>query len=219
MDTIYSKGEIGLKVITVQVNAEKPEEFFDIAGVWKPPFVLADYYLIIYSVLIGLFLICVIGYVIERIKNKKPVIPFAKEKPKLPPHEQAFHELDKIKQQKLWQQGRNKEYYTSVTDTLRKYIVERFGISAMEMTSAEILSIIRRENEADSAYDSLQQVLLLADFVKFAKFSPLPDENELSMMNAYLFVNQTKQVDYSPAVMPEEESDDNEQAIHSTINK
>ncbi|GHV47306.1 hypothetical protein FACS1894181_00490 [Bacteroidia bacterium] len=219
VDTVYSKGELGLKVVTVEVDTEKPEEFYDIAGIWKPPFVLSDYYLIIYSVLIGLFLICVIGYVIERIKNKKPVIPFAKEKPKLPPHEQAIHELDRIKLQKLWQQGRNKEYYTLVTETLRKYIVERFSVYAMEMTSAEILAIIRRENEADSVYDNLKQVLLLADFVKFAKFNPLPDENELSMMNAYLFVNQTKQADFPPAGAPEDESDNNEQTTYSTLTK
>ena len=35
--------------------------------------------------------------------------------------------------------------------------------------------------------------MLLADFVKFAKMNPLPDENDLSLMNAYLFINQTKE--------------------------
>lgn len=120
------------------------------------------------------------------------MIPFKKEEPKLPPHEQAIKELDEIKQQKLWQQGRSKEYYTLITDTLRKYIEERFGINAMEMTSGEILELIRKNSEAQSVYDNLRQILQLADFVKFAKMNPLPDENDLSMMNAYLFVNQTK---------------------------
>ena len=107
--------------------------------------------------------------------------------------EQAIKELDEIKQQKLWQQGRSKEYYTLITDTLRKYIEERFGINAMEMTSGEILDLIRKNSEAQSVYDNLRQILQLADFVKFAKMNPLPDENDLSMMNAYLFVNQTKE--------------------------
>ena len=120
------------------------------------------------------------------------VVDPKKEEPKLPPHEQAIKELDEIKQQKLWQQGRSKEYYTLITDTLRKYIEERFGINAMEMTSGEILELIRKNSEAQSVYDNLRQILQLADFVKFAKMNPLPDENDLSMMNAYLFVNQTK---------------------------
>lgn len=82
-----------------------------------------------------------------------------------------------------------------ITDTLRKYIEERFGIAAMEMTSGEILDRIRKEQDADSVSDSLTQILRLADFVKFAKMHPLPDENELSLMNAYLFVNQTKRIE------------------------
>ena len=79
-----------------------------------------------------------------------------------------------------------------ITDTLRRYIVGRFGINAMEMTSAEILEMIHKNTEAQSVYDSLAQILSLSDFVKFAKMVPLPDENDLSLMNAYLFVNQTK---------------------------
>lgn len=142
--------------------------------------------------MLALFLICVIAYIVKRIRAKKSLIPFKKEEPKLPPHEQAIKELDEIKQQKLWQQGRSKEYYTLITDTLRKYIEDRFGISAMEMTSGEILDLIRKNSEAQSVYDNLRQILQLADFVKFAKMNPLPDENDLSMMNAYLFVNQTK---------------------------
>ena len=121
----------------------------------------------------ALFLICVIAYIVKRIRAKKSLIPFKKEEPKLPPHEQAIKELDEIKQQKLWQQGRSKEYYTLITDTLRKYIEERFGINAMEMTSGEILELIRKNSEAQSVYDNLRQILQLADFVKFAKMNPL----------------------------------------------
>ena len=203
IDTVYSN-QVALKVSTVPVNADKPEEFFDIKTVWRPPFVWADYFPLIYGVLLTLFLICVIGYVIQRLRAKKSLIPAAKPEPKLPPHEQAIKELDAIKQQKLWQQGKEKEYYTQVTETLRKYIVDRFGINAMEMTSAEILDLIRKNTEAQSVYDNLRQVLLLADFVKFAKMNPLPDENDLSLMNAYLFVNQTKEEELPPASASEE---------------
>jgi hypothetical protein len=178
--------------------------------------VLADYYPWIFGVLIALFLICVAGYIIQRIRNKKPIISLRKDEPSLPPHEQAIRELDRIKQQKLWQQGRNKEYYTLLTDTLRKYIVSRFDINAMEMTSGEILAIIRRENEADSVYENLKQILQLADFVKFAKMNPLPDENDLSMMNAYLFVNQTKQ---EVITAPEIEETEAEKTNNSTLTK
>ena len=205
-DTIYSN-QVALKVSTIPVNIDKPDEFNDIKDTWDPPFVLADYYLLIYGVLFACFLICLIGYILKRLRNRQSIIPFKKQEPKLPPFEMAMKKLDEIKQQKLWQQGRNKEYYTLLTDTLRKYMVNRFGINAMEMTSGEILELIRLESEANSSYNSLKQILELADFVKFAKLHPLPDENELSLMNAYLFVNQTKVVEVAS---PEESKESTE---------
>ena len=203
-DTIYSN-QVALKVSTIEVNVDAPEDFFDIKDVWKPPFVLADYYPIIFGVLLLLFLICVIGYIVQRLRNRKTVAPEKKYEPNIPPHEIAIRELNEIKQQKLWQQGRNKEYYTQITDTLRRYIYRRFGINAMEMTSYEILEIITREDDAQSVYDTLKQILQLADLVKFAKWRPLPDENDVSLAYAYLFVNQTKQVEM---VKPAEDEDD-----------
>lgn len=189
-DTVYSE-QLALKVSTIPVDTSKPEEFADIKDTWKPPFVLADYYPCIFGTLFALLFICIIGYIAKRIRNKQSIIPFKKPEPKLPPHEQAIKELEEIKQQKLWQQGRNKEYYTLITDALRKYIVDRFDINAMEMTSSEILDLLRKDEVAKPVFDNLKQVLMLADFVKFAKMNPLPDENNQSMNNAYVFVNQT----------------------------
>lgn len=214
-DTIVSN-RVALKVSTLPVNVDKPEEFYDIKNVWRPPFVLADYYPLIFGVLVGLFLICVAGYIVQRLRNRQSVLPMKKEGPKLPPHEQAMQELDRIKAQKLWQQGRNKEYYTAITETLRRYVVDRFGVNAMEMTSGEILDFIRRESEAESVYANLRQILQLSDLVKFAKWAPLPDENDLSLMNAYLFVNQTK---VEPVAAPEEEEETGEEESDTTIRK
>ncbi len=202
LDTIASN-QIALKVSTIPVNTDNPEEFYDIKSVWKPPFVLADYYALIYGILFALFLICVLGYVIQRLKNRKPIIPQKAPEPLLPPHEQAMKSLDELKVQKLWQQGRNKEYYTLLTDILRKYIVDRFDVNAQEMTSSEILDDLYKIPEAKSAFDNLKQILQLADLVKFAKLHPLPDENDLSLINAYLFVNQTKKEEL-PAAEKEE---------------
>lgn len=209
-DTAYSN-QVALKVTTIPVNTDKPEEFYDIKGVWKPPFVWADYFPLIYGVLFALFLVCLVGYIIQRLRNRQPIIPAKAEAPKLPPHDQAILELDRIKEQKLWQQGHNKEYYTLITETLRKYIVDRFGINAMEMTSAEILDLLRANEEAKPVYDALRQILELSDFVKFAKMNPLPDENDLSLTNAYRFVDETKPQPVAPeasdAAQPAAEGD------------
>ncbi len=193
-DTIASN-QVALKVSTVPVDVDNPEQFYDIKDVWKPPFVLADYYPWIFGVLTALFLICVIGYLVQRYRRHRSEVPVKPAEPELPPYETAIRELDSIKDQKLWQQGLNKEYYTQVTDTLRRYISRRYGVNAMEKTSEEILAIIERETDERTVYDTLKQVLRLSDYVKFAKLHPLPDENDESMRNAYLFVNQTKRTE------------------------
>ena len=218
-DTVYSN-QVALKVSSVPVNVDKPEEFADIKDVWKPPFVWADYYPIIGGILLALLLIALAVYIIKRIRERKSLIPFKQpEEPKLPPYEQAIKELDEIKQNKLWQQGKEKEYHTSITDTLRKYIVDRFGVNAMEMTSAEILDSVCKIDDVVPAYDKLEQVLKLADYVKFAKFRPLPDENDLSLMNAYFFVNQTKPVELPKNNNDGNSSDDNDEEAKETTDK
>ena len=204
-DTIASN-QVALKVSTVPVDVDNPEQFYDIKDVWKPPFVLADYYPWIFGILTALFIICVIGYLIQRYRRHRSEVPVKPAEPELPPYEVAIRELDSIKDQKLWQQGLNKEYYTQVTDTLRRYISRRYGVNAMEKTSEEILAIIERESDEHTVYDTLRQVLRLSDYVKFAKLHPLPDENDESMRNAYLFVNQTKRTEAPQADEPAAET-------------
>ncbi|GHS94841.1 hypothetical protein AGMMS50239_23060 [Bacteroidia bacterium] len=189
-DTAYSES-LALNVSTFPVDTVS-KQFYDIKGVIQPKFVWADFLPWIIGIIWGLGLIALIAFIIYRLVNNKPIIPFKKEKPYIPPHTRAIQELDAVKIQKLWQMGKVKEYHSDITDILRKYIDEQFDIPALEMTSGEILDKVKGYSDIDSSYDNLKQILILADFVKFAKYNPLPDENELSLMNAYLFVNHTK---------------------------
>jgi len=210
-DTIFSN-QVALKISSPDVDLEHPEEFFDIKTVWRPPFVLADYYALFYGILFALFLICVAGYFIQRMRNRPKKTEVKDEGPKLPPHELAMKELKTIRERKLWQQGRNKEYYTEVTDTLRRYISAHYGESALEKTTPEILDIIRNgEPGHKEVFNLLKQILQLADFVKFAKLHPLPDENEMSMFNAQLFVEKTKPNDANMTTI----SDDDEHKLNN----
>lgn len=192
-DTLLTNS-LPLKVSTYEVDTES-KEFFDIKPIKSAPFVFMDYYWNILGVLIILFIIVWSLYLYKRWKFRKDH-PEMVEKlaPKLPPHVTAMGALEDLKTKKLWQKGLEKEYYTSITDILRNYIEERYHIMAMEMTSAEILDALRKEETSKSAFLNLKQVLELADFVKFAKVKPLPDENELSLINAEMFVSQTVEV-------------------------
>lgn len=215
-DTIYSNS-FGLKVTSPvlkdstvayleKLKAKQTDsidfnqlQLNDIKPVQKPPFVWTDYLWILWIILGIMLLLALIALVVYlALKKKKKGYFFAPPKV-LPAHVRAIEALDRIKAEKLGhQEGRQKEYYTRITDILRLYMAERYGINAMEMTSGEILNEIRKHSDVDSVYENLKQILSTSDMVKFAKYKPYPDENDLSIMNAYLFVNQTREPDPVP---------------------
>jgi hypothetical protein len=209
VDTFYSN-EPALKVSTFPVDTQSGN-YYDIKNVMNPPLVLADYVYILYYILAICILILFTVYIIFRKKKQQPVFSFKKEeKSKLPPHTKAIQALDELKIQKLWQQGKEKEYHSYISDVIRKYIEERFFVYAMEMTSNETLLKMRGVSETDFVYDNMKQILLLADLVKFAKYRPLPEENERSIMNAYLFVNSTTPVQGNEENENNENNENNE---------
>lgn len=212
-DTIYSNS-FGLKVTTPELKdstaayLEKIKtgetdsidfeqlQLNDIKAVRKPPFVWTDYLWILWIILGVALLAAIITALIYLIIRKRKKGYFFTPPEVLPPHVRALQELDKLKAEKgSLQQGREKEFYTKITDILRIYLLERFGVNAMEMTSGEIVNEISKYSEAESVYDNLQQVLSVSDLVKFAKYKPFIDENDLSLINAYFVVNQTREPD------------------------
>ena len=147
--------------------------------------------------ILGIILIlAMLFFIFYYIRWKKKNVPLFRktEKPAEPAHIIALRELDRIKAQKLWQQERIKQYYSEVADTIRTYIQNRFEVPAMEQTSTETIGIFKQTRDLvdENSLDQLQHILSLADLVKFAKYTPLPDDNNLTLMNAYFFVNQTK---------------------------
>jgi hypothetical protein len=148
----------------------------------------------IYTIIIALaaiiIIIIIVYYIRKRLKNKPiEIIP---EAPKLPAHIIALEKLDKLKNEKLWQEGKIKLYHSSLTDIVREYIENRFKIPAMEQTTDEILHGFRNVAIDEESKGKLKQMLFLSDLVKFAKEHPLPNENEISLANAYDFINGTK---------------------------
>ena len=112
--------------------------------------------------------------------------------PLRPAEEVALEKLDIIREQKIWQSGQQKEYHTQLTDVVREYIARRFGVSSTEQTSDETLRAMRPLlSEKKELFEQLREMLTLADLVKFAKWTATPDENELSLRNAYTFVKET----------------------------
>ena len=138
-------------------------------------------------------IIFLIIYAISRRRKNQPLFQ-RPEKPKLPPHVIALQELEKLKNDQLWQHEKVKDYYTRLTDIIRIYIEDRFGLPAMEQTTHEIVSTFMAKKSVldELSFKDLKEILELADLVKFAKLTPLPDDNHLVLKDAYQFVERTK---------------------------
>lgn len=121
----------------------------------------------------------------------------------VPPYDEAIAALNQLKAENLCEHGHEREFYTRLTDILRHYLDRRFGISAMEMTSTEILRSLSENNETRLTRRQMQEVLSMADFVKFAKVRPLPDDNIKTLRSAFEFVENTKP---APVETPDEKS-------------
>jgi hypothetical protein len=94
----------------------------------------------------------------------------------------------------LWQNGRHKEYYTRLTDILREYLDGRYNVSAMEMTSDEIIKSIASLELDSKQMELICELLQTADFVKFAQQAADAEQNEKFYTGVYYFVENTKQI-------------------------
>jgi len=128
-------------------------------------------------------------YFYRRYKRNQPL--FKAEVPAEPAHVIALRKLEEIETQKLWQTGHIKRYHSDLTDTVRNYLDERFDLTTLESTTDETLEAISEAIMSKDLIADLKVILERADLAKFAKFQPLPDENELSLKYAYRIIEKT----------------------------
>ncbi len=172
--------KLGNDIIDIKPPLEEPYDFWEYF-----PYILA------------LLLIAAAAFVILRyLKHRKPAgktIAVVKTEPKIPAHILAVAALDKLQSDRLWQKGEIKEHYIILTDIIRTYIERRFSIDALEMTSEEIMSAMRKILNNGEALEQLDYILENADMTKFAKERPEESINERTMKYSYNFINISKE--------------------------
>ena len=110
-----------------------------------------------------------------------------------PPYLVALRRLDRFRGSKYWAPEKQKAYYSGITDALREYIDARYGIDAMEMTTAEIFKDLKSAGVSADLYEEMKTLFETADFVKFAKASASDEENAAAVPTAVRFVTATYQ--------------------------
>lgn len=203
VDTLSGPDTLVVMVTTFQIDSTS-HTIFDIKPQKTLRFKMGEITGYLLWGAIAVIIILLLLYVAKRVLAHygKNFGDLFKPTPPLPPHEQAFKALEQLRAERLWQEGKHKEYYSALTEILRTYIDGHFGVGAMEMTSDEIIEAMRGVELPQKAAMDLTQILRDADLVKFAKAMPEAEENEVAFAAAWDFVEQTR---------PEEVSEENEE--------
>jgi hypothetical protein len=144
-----------------------------------------------------LIIAALLWYFVSKMKNRRQLPP----PPPIiiPPHEIAFNKLKELKEQKLWQQGKVKEFHSQLTYIIREYLEKRYGVQALEQTTDEILGQMKNINLGAELTPKMTTLLQTADLVKFAKAEPPADYHDNALALGEEFVRATKQVDLPTA--------------------
>lgn len=175
-----------LEVNTIPVDTAT-FEVRDIKGQIKYPLTFGEMWpWILGAILLGVGVFFLVRYIRFRRENRdifgRPVVVD-------PPHIVALRSLEKIRGKKLWQNNKQKEFYSEVTDAIRQYIDGQYNVAAMEMTTSEIFEGLKNSDIDPVLLEKLKDLFTTADYVKFAKHSASDDENEEAIPLAVRFVN------------------------------
>lgn len=191
-DTLFTQS------LPLEVNTLPPDTsvvLYDIKSPYGAPISLSE--LLPYigaGIILALLGFLAVYYLRRRKKREK-----GEEQEIVPPeaaHIIAIRELRALEKDRLWQQGKVKEYHIRLTEILRNYLERRYGIPALEQTTGEIMDALdARSGISQISHEDLREILVLADLVKFARVIPEPDENRMVLTRAIRFVQDTIAVD------------------------
>lgn len=201
LDTlVFDPQKVEIKTMPVDTATFQPH---DIKGVMKYPVTFAEVAPWVAGGLAVLGLIALVIWLIIRYRRTHDPEYIRKD----PAHIVALRKLDKYRGNSLWTPEKQKTFYSGITDTLREYIAERYGVGAMEMTTAEIFNDMKKTDVPSELLDELKDLFERADFVKFAKFAASDEDNAKALPVAVRFVTSTYQVelDNETSQKPKEE--------------
>ena len=194
----YTSDPLALMVMSFDIDTTNVEAIFPIKEVMTRPITVVEALPMGGSLLLLVAFCFLIPYLLKRYHDNKPILRRVTIAPKLPPYQVALQEMERIKSEKSWQRDDVKSFYTELTDTLREYMEGRFGFNAKEMTSDEIIAHLNQQPDKEWIGE-LRELFQMSDLVKFAKYQPLINENDMNLINAIDFINKTKVEEVAPA--------------------
>ena len=203
IDTLIFKG-LEMEVKTMPVDTAT-FEIHDIKGQIEYPVTFKEVLPWVGAGLLIIALVMLGVTLIDRANKRKAEAG----KPKDPAYIVALRELDKYRSDKYWAPEKQKAFYSGITDALKFYMDDRFGVDAPEMTTAELFDALKGDKDiTPEMYNDLKELFERADFVKFAKHVASDEENAGALPLAVRFVTTTYQADIEKETGGQEAAED-----------
>ncbi|MHB1844459.1 MAG: hypothetical protein ACYCWW_06435 [Deltaproteobacteria bacterium] len=122
--------------------------------------------------------------------------------PPRPEHEVALEALAHLEAEGLPGQGRFKEFHLRLSEALRAYLQARYGIYALDMTSAELLERLGRLPTDGLRLADVSWVCAQGDLAKFAKGQPSADDCKQALELVRQTVQRTRRAAVAPGDAP-----------------
>jgi hypothetical protein len=129
-------------------------------------------------------------YFIYKYKNHKK-IPIAEKQ--MDAYEYANTQLQQIKNATPLTLLDSKNYYSTITDSLKYYIQHRYNITVLDKTSDETIDAFRNDKKMQQFVADTQQIFGVADMVKFAKVEATAMQNKNTWEQAYKMIQTLEQ--------------------------
>ncbi|HIB47581.1 MAG TPA: DUF4381 domain-containing protein [Flavobacteriaceae bacterium] len=158
---------IDVRDVAVDTTKQKMFEIKPAIEVDRPPF---DFWKWVPWIVGFLILAGIIGYILFRRKKIKE----AKEQ-QLPPYEEALVALKTLDDSTLLKENKSKEYYSLLTEIVKRYLDREVDETALESTSDELIArmqLLKDGGNFDFEKEDIKRldaILKRADLVKFAK--------------------------------------------------
>lgn len=199
-DTLIFEG-VDMEVKTMPVDTAT-FQIHDIKGQMRYPLTFRE----VLPWIAGLWLLAtlvILAVCLTQLRRRRAA---GEDKPKDPAYIVALRELDKWRGDRFWAPDKQKSYYSGITDALKNYIEDRFGVDAPEMTTAELFDALKQAEDLPAELrEELRELFECADFVKFAKHTASQEENARALPTAVRFVTSTYQT-----VLEEEQKENHE---------
>ncbi|MCQ2183141.1 MAG: hypothetical protein MJY89_07040 [Bacteroidales bacterium] len=195
-DTLLFDGlEIDVKTMPVDTATF---EIHDIKGQIRYPVTFAEIAPWVAAVALLAALIVLAVYLVRRRRAARSGLAEAQRDPA---YIVALRELEKYRGDKFWAPEKQKAFYSGITDTLKFYIEDRFGVDAPEMTTGELFAALKNcKDLTPDLYEEARELFECADFVKFAKHTASDEDNAKAVPVAVRFVTSTFQAESEDAV-------------------